>query len=57
MLKQNYDISNGKFFVEDLLYQETNYKNFLTDDNFDEIMEIWNKYVPNTVCKTWLISG
>ncbi len=43
MLKSNYDISNGKFFVENLLYEETNYKNFLTDDNFDEIMEIWNK--------------
>ena len=43
MLKKNYDISNGKFFVEDLLYEEIDYKNFLTDDNFDEIMEIWNK--------------
>lgn len=43
MLKQNYNISNGKFFVENLLYEETDYKNFLTDYNFDEIMEIWNK--------------
>ncbi|MCD8450379.1 HNH endonuclease [Tenacibaculum dicentrarchi] len=43
MLKENFDISNGIFFVENLLYEKTNYKNFLTDENFDEVMKIWNK--------------
>ena len=43
MLKEKYDISNSKFFIENLLYENTNYKNFLTDDYYEDVMEIWNK--------------
>ena len=43
MLKSNYDISNSKFFIEDLLYEHTNYKDFLTDSDYDAIMQKWNE--------------
>ena len=43
MLKSNYDISNSKFFIEDLLYEHTNYKDFLTDSDYDDIMLKWNE--------------
>lgn len=43
MLKEQYDISNSKFFVENLLYENTNYKNFLTERNYEDVLEIWNK--------------
>ena len=43
MLKEQYDISNSKFFIENLLYENTSYKNFLTDDYFGDVMGIWNK--------------
>lgn len=42
MLKENLDISNSQFFIENLLYENTNYKNFMTEDEFDEIINIWN---------------
>ncbi|MBK7095059.1 MAG: hypothetical protein IPH57_08440 [Saprospiraceae bacterium] len=43
MLKEKYDISNCKFCVENLLYKDTSYKNFLTDDYYEDILQIWNK--------------
>ncbi|MCE5174711.1 MAG: hypothetical protein ABFC90_09775 [Bacteroidales bacterium] len=42
MLKEKNDISNSKFYVENLLYENTNYKNFLTKSDYSEIMRIWN---------------
>lgn len=43
MLKENYDISNSKFYIENLLYENTNYKNFLTDSDYDDIMQKWEE--------------
>ncbi len=43
MLKEQYDISNSKFFVENLLYENTSYKNFMTDYHYEDVIGIWNK--------------
>lgn len=43
MLKDQFDISNSTFLIENLLYENTSYKNFLTDDYYDYVLEIWNK--------------
>lgn len=42
MLKENYDISNSKFYVENFLYPNTSYKIFLTEEDYPMIESIWS---------------
>lgn len=44
VLKSNFDISNTKEFIYDLLKQETNYKSFMDPSNFEEIEKRWNEF-------------
>lgn len=41
MLKEHYDISNSFIYVENFLYPFTNYKNFLTEEAYEDIEEYW----------------
>lgn len=43
VLKSNFDISNTKQTIYDLLKTETNYKDFMDSRNFDEIEKIWKR--------------
>jgi hypothetical protein len=43
VLKSNYDISNTKQTVYDLIKLDTNYKDFMDSNNLDEILQIWKK--------------
>ena len=43
MLKQDYDISNSIFYVENFLYKHTSYKAFLVESDMPTIMKYWNK--------------
>jgi len=43
MLKEKFDLSNSKFFIINLLYKETSYKCFLTDEDYEEVMNLWKK--------------
>jgi len=43
VLKSNFDISNTKQTVFDLLKSGTNYKDFMHSSNFKEIQQLWNK--------------
>jgi hypothetical protein len=41
MLKEKFDISNSKFFIINLLYENTNYRCFLTDKEYKDVMRLW----------------
>jgi hypothetical protein len=43
MLKEDFDISNSIFYIENFLYPHTLYENFLTADCFDSIYEYWKE--------------
>lgn len=43
MLKEDYDISNSTFYIENFLYSHTSYKNFLTENDYGVIEDDWKK--------------
>ncbi|MDX2303543.1 MAG: HNH endonuclease signature motif containing protein [Microscillaceae bacterium] len=43
MLKEGFDISNSIFYIENFLYPQTNYKNFLTEADYELIKEYWKQ--------------
>lgn len=43
VLKSNFDISNAKLVIYDLLKTETIYKDFMNSSNFPEIKQVWDK--------------
>jgi hypothetical protein len=43
MLKEGFDISNSMFHIENFLYFDTSYKEFLTDAYFEIIQEYWQE--------------
>jgi hypothetical protein len=44
VLKSNFDISNTKQTIYDLLKSETNYKNFMESSGFKEIEQLWSTF-------------
>jgi len=45
MMKENYDISNSIFYIENFLYDKTSYKQFLTESDMLDIKKMWEKSI------------